>query len=133
MKFSAKDYALALYEITQKTEPSEVEKIVKAFLSLLVKHQALSQIHKIIYFYKNYYNQKQKIIEVQIKSARPLSETIEKLIREWLNKQFPHQEIKFQTIIDKNLIGGIIIRFNDYLIDGSLYQRLNFLAEQLGK
>jgi F-type H+-transporting ATPase subunit delta len=64
----------------------------------------------------------------EVKTARRLSEAEEKIliekIEEWTGK-----EVFLRREVDESLIGGIIIKIGDFLIDNSVFKKLKNLAE----
>jgi F-type H+-transporting ATPase subunit delta len=67
---------------------------------------------------------------VELISALPLSETEQQEIRLNLEKSW-QTKISIQYRVNPNLLGGIIIRSGDELIDGSLAGQFNALKELL--
>jgi F-type H+-transporting ATPase subunit delta len=67
---------------------------------------------------------------VELISALPLSEAKQNMISQDLEKAW-HANIALQYRENPALIGGIIIRRGDQLIDGSLSGQLNSLKKQL--
>ena len=74
----------------------------------------------------------ENVVDVMVTSASPISEgqqeTISRALRERLGR-----DINLATEIDKNLIGGAVIKAGDVVIDGSLRARLEGLATALTK
>ena len=69
-------------------------------------------------------------IEVHITSAYPLAVAKQKLIARAMSKRLA-SEVDIVVNTDKSLIGGIVIRFGDRIIDASLRGRLQRLAQAM--
>ncbi|MEX0976719.1 MAG: F0F1 ATP synthase subunit delta [Woeseia sp.] len=69
-------------------------------------------------------------VDVTVTSAVPLDEDQKHTIAEALKKRLGRQ-VRLETKLDENLIGGAVIRAGDVVIDGSLRARLQGLAHAL--
>lgn len=74
--------------------------------------------------------QQEKRMDVDIHSAFPLTKAQEKSLASALAKRL-NREISITTQVDKTLLGGVILRAGDTVIDGSVRGRLNRLKEAL--
>ncbi len=63
-------------------------------------------------------------------TATPMDETQQALIQQALQKQ-TGKKIVMQTSIDPSILGGVIARVGDQVIDGSVRYRLTALQQQL--
>ncbi|WP_438887961.1 ATP synthase F1 subunit delta, partial [Bacillus cereus group sp. BC306] len=69
-------------------------------------------------------------IDVTVVSAYKLDSKQQTKLANALKKRLNH-EISITTQVDKSLIGGVILRAGDTVIDGSVRGRLNRLSEAL--
>lgn len=65
-----------------------------------------------------------------VRSAAPLTEEQRALLKRRLRERFG-QEFILRVEIDPSLIGGLVVRVRDHVLDGSVTGRLNALSEQL--
>jgi F-type H+-transporting ATPase subunit delta len=70
----------------------------------------------------------EKAIEVDVASAQPLDEGQQEKLTEALSKKL-ERKVNMQVSLDKSLLGGVVIRAGDTVIDGSIRGRLTKLAE----
>lgn len=70
------------------------------------------------------------VLRARIVSATPLSETYVRRLTEALEARF-QKRISVQREVDPTLIGGVVTRVGDVVIDGSLKTRLADLKAQL--
>jgi len=123
MKYSAKQYAQALYDSLKEDEK---ELVFKNFYALLIRNNDLKLINKIIEKIEEIDKEERGVVEVEVSSVKKLEgETIEKL-RKLIGKK-----AEIYEKIDPSLIGGLKIQIGDLLIDGTLKARLNKLRRSL--
>lgn len=130
MKITAKKYAISLYEVTENLKAKEVSRAIRNFINLLAKNNAISLGPKIIEEFEKYWWQQQGLAKVELTTARPLTSHQEKKIINQLQRQLKKKIIVDKTV-DESLIGGLLIKFNDTLIDGSLRKQLLILKNNL--
>lgn len=70
------------------------------------------------------------ILKVQVESVVALSDTQLETLRQKIGKQ-TGKEVVIQTKIVPNLIGGLVIKMNDRVIDGSVKYKLEGMLEGL--
>jgi len=130
MKINTKKYAIALYEATQDLSQAELKNAIGNFVKILAKKGLLAKADKIMADYAGYYNQQQGILPVLAKTAQPLSESEKKEIISRLKKS-TGKEIELENQVDKSLIGGLVLKIGDTLVDGSLNNQLLRLKQKL--
>lgn len=132
MKIRVEKYSQALFEILQTVEDQQTaEKLVKNFINLLVKNNDFYQVDKILKIFKNKWNQKFGLIKAEIKSAHPLNLDLEKMILEYIKKEATVSQVESENKIDKTILGGVIIKYNDKIFDASLKTKISRLEESL--
>jgi F-type H+-transporting ATPase subunit delta len=104
--------------------------VLKNFLNVLSVHHRLNSLPAISTLFNEYKAQAEKKINVTVVSAFPLDESQKKTWIDLLAKQLQLQ-VELKNEIDKNIIGGAIIRAGDQVIDGSVRGRLIQLADTL--
>jgi F-type H+-transporting ATPase subunit delta len=133
MKVTAKQYALTLLEITDAKEEKKLEESISRFSELLKNNNQLNQIDKILYYFQKLYNQKYNIKEANINVAQKIETDELKKIKESLQKLNKDEDLEFKVNIKKEIIGGIVLKYGDKIIDASLKTRLNQLKNSLLK
>ena len=130
MKISPKQYAQVLFEVVSQSEKDDLDSLIKNFSRILIEHNRVSYLDKIIYFFELIWNKNKKVLPVQITSARPFDKQIVDLLRDYLQKVV-HEEIELSTKVDKKIKGGLILRYGGKSIDYSLQNRLRQLKSKL--
>jgi F-type H+-transporting ATPase subunit delta len=72
----------------------------------------------------------EKRVDVEVISAYALEEAAEIKLKETLKKRL-QRDVSLSSRVDQSLIGGLVLRTDDLVIDGSLRGRLNKLAEAM--
>ncbi len=102
----------------------------KNFVRLLVENDRVSLLPDIVAQYEQLKAEAEGIVEVEAVSAFELDqaqmENIERVMKMRLGR-----DVRLTTKVDKSLIGGVVIRAGDLVIDGSVTGRLRELASQL--
>ncbi len=73
---------------------------------------------------------REKSIDVEVKTASPIDQLQQENLAEALSKRLD-RSVKISVTLDKTLLGGALIRAGDTIIDGSIRGRLVKLAEAL--
>ena len=100
------------------------------FLKLLVENKRLQLLPEIVVLYEMLRAEAEKSVDVTVSSAFELSDAQQQKIAEALQKRFG-QEIRLSCEVDGELLGGIVIRAGDKVIDGSARTRLVEMANAL--
>lgn len=104
----------------------------KNFVRLLVENDRVTLLPAIAAQFERLRADAEGIVEVEARAAFELSEAQIKQIVQAVKKKLG-REVKLNASIDKSLIGGVIIRAGDLVIDGSVTGHLRDLAAQLNK
>ncbi len=120
--------AKAVYSTLNNTD--DKEKVVSSFITYLEKHSLLTLIPNILEELENIHLEEKDIIKTEILSSEELNkeelDNISRLLKNKLNK-----DINIKTKQDKNLLGGLVIKYKDKIIDLSLKKQLKNLNKQL--
>jgi len=102
------------------------------FFSLVVKKRREPQLLLICtQFIKIYYTQ-HNIKEAFITTAHPLSEKMVQHIKEYLEKDTPFTFIIYPSV-DPKLIGGLIIKVDDFNFDATIHTKINKLKAEFSQ
>lgn len=100
------------------------------FIKLLIESQRLSLLPEIVMLFEIMRAEAEKNVDVVVTSAFELSEAQKQKITAALKKRMG-REIKLSCETDRKLLGGIVIRAGDKVIDGSARTHLSELANAL--
>ncbi len=130
MKFTHKQYAEALYEAIQDTQTKDHDVVIENFIQILKGKGDLSEYENIIAEYERYDKEMRGITDVEVTTAREI--TTNKSLIDDLNK-IVGSDVAIKHKVDNNLIGGVVIKAGDTLIDGSVKNHLNNLRKTLNE
>lgn len=102
------------------------------FLKLLLENGRIAVLPEIAEHFEVLKARVENLVDVIVTSASPLSGEQQAAISKALRARLGC-DVKLETEIDENLIGGAVIKAGDVVIDGSLRSRLEGLANALAK
>jgi len=103
---------------------------MKNFVSILASNKRLSLLPEISSQFELFKANQEKSVDVEVISAFDLADATTDRLADVLGKKL-EREVKVSTSTDSNLLGGVLIRAGDLVIDGSVRGRLNKLAEAM--
>jgi F-type H+-transporting ATPase subunit delta len=103
---------------------------VRNFIAILASNKRLALLPEIYALFAQYKANRERTVDVEVVSAFDLPESIQQRLAEALGKKLERQ-VKVQTSTDSNLLGGVLIRAGDLVIDGSVRGKLDRLAEAM--
>lgn len=105
-----------------------VEKITLNLINLLIEKNRDTAITDMYDEYRMLYHEYKKIAVVTITSAIELDEkTTERIVNILKHKIVDKDTIEIKNVIDKSIIGGFIVSYNDYVYDASVTYTLKRL------
>jgi len=103
---------------------------VRNFLNLLLDKKRIGAVEEIMDYYAILTDQISNIARAEIVTPRPLKKEamnkLEKVLGDMTSKT-----VKMQVREDKSLIGGLIVKIGDLVLDGSIKVQLEGLRESL--
>ena len=100
------------------------------FISILASNKRLPLLPEIYALFAQFKANQEKAVDVEVISAFDLSDTVRDTLAEVLGKKL-ERDVKVSTTTDNDLLGGVLIRAGDLVIDSSVRGRLNKLAEAM--
>ncbi len=104
----------------------KIDELVLNLLGVLIKKNREAALDNIFLAFRNYKDEAENKVYAQTFTAKPLDvELRDKLIDEL--KTHLKKEVVLEERVDESLIGGIIVRVSDSVIDGSIRNKLRRL------
>jgi F-type H+-transporting ATPase subunit delta len=100
------------------------------FIRVLAANKRLPLLPEICILFEQLKAEQERSVDVQVFSAFPLEGATEQTLAQVLSKKL-EREVKVETEVDETLLGGVLIRAGDLVIDGSVRGRLNKLSEAM--
>ena len=104
----------------------------RRFLELLLENRRIVVLPEISDLFEQLKAEAEHRIEAEVISAGDLSAAQQRAIAEALEKRLD-RKVNLNTRVDSSILGGVVIRAGDLVIDGSVRARLQGLAAQLTK
>ncbi len=102
----------------------------KRLTVLLLERRRLSAISEIYEQYQSLLLKEKGIVIADVTTAVPLDAAGEKMIQQQLS-ELVGKNVEIRTLVDPAIIGGMVARIEDNLIDGSVSNQLRRLHERL--
>lgn len=134
MRMIASQLAKALYELMKSAKnKAEEKKVTAAFVRYLAKKNLLVALPKIGRELEALEKKEKGILDVQIVSAHTLGrkerESVVQAASRYFEKAHNRLDVRFQE--DPSLLGGLLIKTNEALIDMTLRNSLRRLSKRL--
>jgi F-type H+-transporting ATPase subunit delta len=103
---------------------------VRNLILLLLRRGRIRQLPRVAAEFRRLDDMRNNIVHAIATSASPLDDAELRAITARL-EQMSGNQVELETAIDPDLIGGVVVRIGDRLIDGSVRGRLERLRNQL--
>lgn len=117
-------------EVITRVFGQDLAESVQNFLLLLVDKRRETILPSIIKEFKNLVNVASNIIEAEVTTALPLTDEQHTALAQKLS-QVTGKNVILKTKIDTSILGGVVVKIGDKLIDGSVVRQLNTLQTTL--
>ena len=108
----------------------EVQESTRLFLKLLARKNRVNILDQIAEGYIQAYRKYAGIIEVEVSVARELEKDQQEALHQKL-EDITSKEVLLNVTIDESLRGGMAVRIDDTVIDGTVKHKLQELEERL--
>lgn len=130
-KISAKKYGRILFEAMKDLSEKEADKALANFVNILAQRRQLKLADKIIKEYGQYRNEQEGILEAEVVTTRALSSSAKEEITKKIKASSKAKSVLLTEKIDKKILGGIILKIEDTVIDGSILNSVSNLKQSL--
>ena len=103
------------------------------FLSLIITKDRYSEVDNILRYFLDHVKELKGIGVAHVASAEPLKEEQKQQIVDKLLETTSYQQMEMHYAVDSGLIGGIVIRIGDRVVDSSIRTKLEELQKSLMK
>jgi len=125
-KLLPRHYAKILYEVTKNLKGAELDQAVQNFLQMVKDKHAFKKMPLILKEFAEYADEKSGVVRLEITSARELEvDLVNKVAAAFSPKA------KATTAVNPELIGGVVIRTRQAILDASLRTRVAQLGATL--
>jgi|ERR1019366_311680 F-type H+-transporting ATPase subunit delta len=110
----------------------KLNKVTDAYIQLITDKKREIYLAEIASEFINQYKEKKKILTAIITTANGIDDIIRKQVMD-IVKGTGNSEVVLQEKINKNIIGGFIIRVGDKQVDASISRKLNNLRRSFSE
>ena len=128
MKLTSQQYAQALYDAVHETAPKDHDLVLDRFIQVLAQNGDLSKHSEIELEYKKLEAEAKGFRQAEVTVAREAE--LNKGIVDELNK-IAGAKLEIKKKIDGGIVGGVIMKVDDTLLDASIKTQLNKLNTEL--
>jgi F-type H+-transporting ATPase subunit delta len=104
---------------------------VMRLLKLLIENNRIVVFPQLVQQFHVLINQRENTAQAEVVSAVELEEELRTRIRKILESTFGFNRVDIQNRVDPGLLGGVIVKIQDQVIDGSYVGRLEELRKQI--
>ena len=102
------------------------------FLALLAEKHRMPAIFRVRSHYDDLWAEENKRLEVTVTSAVPLDESIVKQVGDEIERQ-TDRKIDLEADVDEDILGGLVLRVGNMVLDASLREKLNRLRKEVSR
>jgi len=125
--FSTEEKTDGLHKMVEDAEP-----IVMNFLEALVERHRMPVIFRIRTRFDDLWDEENRLLPVQVTSAIELDESIVKNIGERIGEE-TGRKVELSSKVDPDILGGIVLRVGNSILDASIQNRLNQLRRSVAR
>lgn len=117
-------------DFLEKVFPESTARLLINFLKVLIDKKRFKQIRDIQKIFRRFFEQKKGVKEVTVITAAALARNTEQKLKTALERRLKSQ-IRLIQEVDRNILGGLVVRFNGSEINSSFRDRLTELKQRL--
>jgi ATP synthase F1 delta subunit len=102
------------------------------FLDLMVENHRMPVIFRVRREFDELWEEENQLLPVQVTSAVPLDDAIVQEIGSTIGEQTGKQ-VELSSHVDPDILGGIVVRVGNSILDASIRNRLEQLRKQVAK
>ncbi len=118
------------YSIIDEVFKKDISVKIIDFLKVLIEKKRFAEFNGIVEAYKNELDKINNIQRVSVTSAVLLNDDMKQRIIEKLQNRL-QKNVTADWLIDTEIIGGLVVKINDDVIDSSLKNKLENLSKNL--
>jgi F-type H+-transporting ATPase subunit delta len=108
------------------------DEVVRNFLAVLIENHRMPALFRIRRELDAMWREVNKLLPVQVTSAVELDEAVTRQIGEEIGRQ-TGQKVELTTTVDPDVLGGIVLRVGNSILDASIRTRLDRLRKQVAR
>ena len=118
-------------EVVETVFAGRISREMTGFLKLVVNKDRYGEVKDIIRFFAEKLQEERKIGVAYVTTAVEMTEEQKKAVMDKLLATTSYKVMKMHYIVDASIIGGMIIRIKDRVVDSSVRTKLEEMKKQL--
>ncbi len=119
--------------ILDRVFAGKIGTMTSGFLGILVRKGREAMLPEIAEAFEEIRKVHDGVVTCLITSAAPLEDDARNKVIELAGRRYPGKSISLSEKVDKNLIGGVVVRIGDEQYDGSVSRRLSDLRRKFSE
>ena len=108
------------------------DEIVVNFLGVLIENHRMPALMRVRREYDRLWREANKMLPVEVTSAVALDEAVTREIGEEIGRQ-TGRKVELSTTVDPDVLGGLVLRVGNSILDASIRTRLERLRKQVAR
>ena len=108
----------------------QLSPLMTNFLRLVIRKRREAYLPAMYAAFKEFADEARGIVRVKVRSAAPLESAVAERLRQRLG-QWTGKRVEMELEVDPSLMGGVVVRMGDIVMDGSVAGRLERLRGHL--
>lgn len=105
--------------------------VVANLIQMTYDYRRIQNLPVIITKYEELVNEAAGVVNAEVQTAVPLSDEQVTRLKEQLVQRYQANEVRLTQIVDEDLLGGVIVKANDQILDGSLATKLAAIRQSI--
>jgi ATP synthase F1 delta subunit len=123
--FSSEEKKNGLHRAVTGADPAFMN-----FLEALLERHRMPAIFRITAQFEQLWDEENKLLPVEVTSSVELDKEIVQSIGKRIGEQ-TGQKVELSSKVDPDILGGLVVRVGNYVLDASIRNRLNQLRKQV--
>ena len=111
---------------------SELSHDVMGLLDVLVRKNRIGELEKVLLHFDERAKEREHIGIVEVRTPSALSDSDRKKVEARVLEVTEYASLEMNYIVDESLLGGMVIRIGDQVLDNSIRSKLEAMSRQLG-
>ncbi len=120
-------------QVVENVFKGRISNEVTGFLTLIISKERYKELDAILEYFIDRVKEEKGIGTAYVATAVPLNEIQKAQVKEKLLSTTSYNEMEMFYSVDESLIGGMVIRIKDRVVDSSIKTKLSEIKKQLYK
>ncbi len=118
------------HDVLRRAFEGKINETLYHFLLVLNNHDRLSVLREVAVLMRDIFERRAGRMHVAVTAAQPLAHDQQERLQNELRAKFNREPI-LKVRVDPELLGGLVVRVDDWVYDGSVRARLERMRNQL--